>query len=89
MFHADKKTKLIACKTLCGPLLEYASPSWDPYLVEDIDALEKVQKRAVRFMSELKGIVSISDETHKLGLDTLECRRKKFQNVHNAQVIRK
>ena len=53
--------------------------SWDPYLVKDIDALEMVQQRAVRFISELKGIVSISDETHKLGLDTRECRRKNFR----------
>ena len=69
LFHADKKTKL----------LEYASASWDPYLVKGIDALEMVQRRAVQFISELKGIVSISDETHKLGLDTLEYRRKKFR----------
>ena len=79
LFHADKKTKLIAYKTLCRPLLEYASASWDPYLVKDIDALEMVQRRAVRFISELKGIVSISDETDKLDLDTLECRRKDFR----------
>ena len=79
LFHADKKTKLIAYKTLCRPMLEYASASWDPYLVKDIGALEIVQKRAVRFISELKGIVSISDETHKLGLIALERRRKNFR----------
>ena len=78
-FMQIKKTKLIAYKTLCRPLLEYASASWDPYLVKDIDALEMVQRRAVRFISELKGTVSISDETDKLDLDTLECRRRDFR----------
>ena len=73
LFHADKK------KLIQNALQTYASASWDPYLVEDIDALKIVQKRAVRFISELKGIVSISDKTHKLGLDTLECRRKKLR----------
>ena len=73
LFHADKK------KLIQNALQTYASASWDPYLVEDIDALKIVQKRAVRFISELKGIVSISDETHKLGLIALERRRKNFR----------
>ena len=46
---------------------------------KDIDALEMVQRRALRFISELKGIVSISDENVKLDLDTLEYRRKDFR----------
>ena len=31
------------------PVLEYASSVWDPHQKEDIDRLEKVQKRAARY----------------------------------------
>ena len=31
--------------------LEYAASIWDPYLQGDIDRLEKVQRRAARFIS--------------------------------------
>lgn len=32
------------------PTLDYASSSWDPYLAEDINKLEQVQRRAARFV---------------------------------------
>jgi len=35
-------------KSLGRPVLEYAAPVWCPYLVKDILALEKVQRRASR-----------------------------------------
>ena len=30
------------------PVLEYASPAWNPFYRKDIDELEKVQKRALK-----------------------------------------
>ena len=35
-------------KSLVRPILEYAAPVWSPYLIKDIAALEKVQRRASR-----------------------------------------
>ena len=35
-------------KSLVRPILEYAAPVWSPYLIKDIVALEKVQRRASR-----------------------------------------
>ena len=35
-------------KSLVSPILEYAAPVWSPYLIKDIVALEKVQRRASR-----------------------------------------
>ena len=32
------------------PILEYASPVWDPYQQTDIKALEQVQRRAARYV---------------------------------------
>lgn len=87
LFNADVKIKLLAYKTLCRPLLEYASASWDPYLKKDVESLEMVQKRAVRFISGLKGVVSISDETQKIGLDTLESRRKNSRMLTLLKIL--
>ena len=69
------KTKLIAYKTLCRPLLEYSSAAWDPYLKKNIDSLEMVQNRAVRFIAGLKGMVSTAEETEKFRLESLVERR--------------
>ena len=76
LWHADVRTRLIAYKTLCRSLLEYASDAWDPHLAKDIYALEMVQNREVRFIFSLKRLVSVSGEREHLGLQTLEERRK-------------
>ena len=41
--------------------------AWDPYLKKNIDLLEMVHNRAVRFIAGLKGMVSMSEETEKMG----------------------
>ena len=58
LYHAEIKTEYIAYKTLCRPLLEYSSAAWDPYLKKNIDSLEMVKNRAVRFIAGQKGMVS-------------------------------
>ena len=42
-----------ACFSLVQPKLEYAAAVWDPYLISDKNKLEKVQRRAARYV---KGI---------------------------------
>ncbi|KAJ4439385.1 hypothetical protein ANN_07507 [Periplaneta americana] len=42
------KSKEIACKSLVRPVMEYGAACWDPYRLEHIKTLEKIQKRALK-----------------------------------------
>ena len=80
LLGATKKAKLLAYSTLCRPLVEYASSVWDPVLEYQIYDIEMVHHRAVRFICNLKGWVSISAAIDTLELDNLSERRKKSRH---------
>ena len=67
-----------AYKGLVRPILEYGSSVWDPHYEGLIDDLEKVQKRAARFVTRNytyeKG--SMTDIFKKLKWESLQKRRK-------------
>ena len=50
VYNCPPEVKSLAYTSLIRPQLEYASAAWDPYLVGDIQQLEKVQRRAARFV---------------------------------------
>ena len=76
LFHAPRELRLTAFKSMCRSQLEYASEVWDPYKRKDIERLEMVQRRAVRFICGLKGVCSVTEARESLLLDSLEDRRK-------------
>jgi hypothetical protein len=41
-----------AYTTVVRPTLEYASAAWDPYISDQINQLDKVQRRAARLVSD-------------------------------------
>ena len=60
-------------------MLEYASCVWDPYLVEDINSLEMVQRREARWITsnyEWQSGISVSSTLNNLEWDTLVLRRQ-------------
>ena len=61
-------------KSLVRPHLDYCSQAWRPHLVKDIEALEKVQRRATRLMEGLKGL-PYETRLRRTGLTDLETRR--------------
>ena len=77
LYDAPLGVRLVAYTTLCRPLLEYASPAWDPHIKSLVYDLESVQNRAVRFICRLRGReVSVTSARNQLGLNTLANRRK-------------
>ena len=71
-----KKTAYIA---LVRSTLEYGSSVWDPYLEKDIYQLEKIQRKAVRFIkNDYKTTTpgSVTNMLIELELPTLKERRK-------------
>ena len=57
--------------------LEYVSVIWDPYRKNQIDQLEQIQRRAVRFIcGNYQCDASITTMREALGLPLLEERRR-------------
>ena len=68
--------------------LELAVQAWSPWLVKDIELLEKVQRRAVNMVVGLKA-TSYEGKLKELGLTSLKSRRERgdmiqtWKYVHN------
>jgi ribonuclease P/MRP protein subunit RPP40 len=55
-FHfRDRHISVNLYKQYVRPHLEFLSQAWSPWLVGDIEVIEKVQEKAVRMVSGLKG----------------------------------
>lgn len=73
---SSKKVKEIAYKSLVRPLLEYGECLWDPHEVGLKKSLEKVQRRAARFvLGRYDRKHSVTRMLKELGWKSLESRR--------------
>ena len=68
----------------------YASQIWNPHLIRDIQALEKVHRRATKLVPELQHL-SYDDRLSALNLPSLLYRRRRidmitvFKTVHGLE----
>jgi len=50
----SKNAFIMLYKSLVRPHLEYANSVWSPYKKGDVEAIEKVQRRATKLLISLK-----------------------------------
>ena len=80
-FYTRNVTFLIrAYKTYIRPILEYCTQIWNPYLIGEITAIEKVQKYFTKRLSGMKSL-NYNDRLQRLNLESLELRRLKADLV--------
>lgn len=73
---APQSVKLTAFLTYVRPTLEYASTIWDPFQVGLINELERVQRKAARFiLSKYSSADSVTEMLNQLQLPPLSQRR--------------
>ncbi|KAK4326439.1 hypothetical protein Pmani_003041 [Petrolisthes manimaculis] len=75
-FIRDREILVPLYLSLVRPVMDYGVQSWSPYLVKDIQALEKVQRRATKLVPELSHL-PYEERCQRLGLQTLSDRRKR------------
>ena len=74
------KLKETAYLSLVRSLLEYSASVWDPYLQRDINELEKVQRRACRFVNnDYDYEHSVTGMMKQLGWPPLSDRRREIR----------
>lgn len=77
LYKCSEKTKQSAYFALVRPNLEYASAAWDPYTKKNINELEKIQRRAARFvMGNNSRESSVTLMMKTLKWESLEHRRE-------------
>jgi len=71
-----------AYKSLVRPSLEYACSAWDPYLVDDTTKIEKVQRRAARYVTNRhSNMSSVGNMIDQLNWRSLADRRTDSQHT--------
>ena len=78
----------VAFKTIVRPQLEYASTVWSPHTIQDIQKIEMVQRRAVRWsLNSYSTYASVTEMQNQLKLRTLEQRRADARVIMLFKII--
>ena len=84
--YRDKCTFLKQYKVYVRPNLEYAVASWSPWLVGDREKLEKVWRRAVGMVSNLRGR-SYEDRMAEVGMTSLLDKRVRGNMIATYRIM--
>lgn len=84
--NLDSYTLSTLYKALVLPILEYCSVVWCPFYVQDIEVLEKVQRRMTRFLPCLRDL-PYEQRLKSLDLLTLHARRIKHDLILTYKIF--
>ena len=76
-----------AFKTYVRPILEYSTVAWNPHLLQDINALERVQRYFTKRLFVSKDL-TYEDILTLTGLERLETRRLQFDLKMTYSIVR-
>ena len=86
-FHCrDRKTFLYLYTTYVRPLLNFPHPAWNPWLQQDQEVIENVQKRAVTMISGLCSN-NYEDMLKELRSFSLKDKRIQFDMVNTFKIV--
>lgn len=86
-FHYRTKESLVPLyKCLVRPKLEFAAAAWNPYLEKDIESLEKVQRRLIRSLSNVRG-TTYDEKLKDAGLTSLRNRRERGDLIETYKTL--
>lgn len=71
---------------LVRPHLEFVIPVWNPYLRQDVEKLERIQRRATKMSPQLKKL-DYSNRIKRLELTKLETRRKRGDLIQFYKIL--
>ncbi len=82
----DKLPMMTLFKAIVLPRLEYGCQLWNPYLVHDINGIEKVQRS---FTKHINGLYDLSygDRLKFLKLFSLQRRRDRYQIIYAWKIL--
>ena len=72
--------------SLVCPHLDYASNIWNPYLLEDMRTIEKLQRRATKLIPSLKQC-TYQERLSALNLPSLQYRRLRMDLIMTYKIL--
>ena len=83
--YANAKTKLFDFNSIVRPTVEYASQVWSPEVKTQIKAIDRVQRKSVRWVYHLEPLDSVTETMHAHDIVSLFDRRQQL----DTQLINK
>ena len=84
--YKGKKLIIPLYKAIVRPHLEYCIQAWRPYRKNDIDTLERIQRRATKMIPELRDL-SYEERLKECGLTTLETRMLRGDQIEVFKIL--